>query len=44
MSQPLSDWQRAFLFFDLLQALNWDIEGVGDIEDALAYLTIEARK
>ena len=40
LSTPLTSEQQGQLLFDILQALNWDIEGVGNAEDALVYLTM----
>jgi hypothetical protein len=36
--QPLSDDDQAKLFYDLLGALRWDIEGVSSWQDAKVYL------
>ena len=41
LETPLTSEQQGKLFFDLLQALGWDIEGVGNADDALAYLCSE---
>lgn len=37
-SQPMEEKERASLFLDLLQALNWEIDGVNTVEDAILYL------
>ena len=36
--QPMSKDDQAKLFFDLLSALNWDVEGIGNWQDAKVYL------
>ena len=36
-----SDAAAGELLFDILQALRWDIEGVGNPQDATAYLNRE---
>ena len=39
LDTPLTSEQQAKLFYDLLQALNWEIDGVNNPSDALVYLT-----
>lgn len=36
-----TDEEAGALFFDILQALHWDIEGVGNADDATVYLNME---
>lgn len=36
--QPMDEKERATLFLDLLQALNWEVDGVNTVEDAILYL------
>lgn len=38
LDTPLTSEQQGKLLFDILQALGWDIEGVGNPADALEYL------
>ena len=38
LNTPLTPEQRARLFFDLLQALHWEIDCLNSVEDALIYL------
>ncbi len=43
LETPLTTEQQGKLFFDLLQALNWEIDGVYSPEDAVAYFTMRGR-
>ena len=36
--QPLSQDEQAELFFNLLETLNWSVEGVFSAKDAKVYL------
>ena len=38
LDTPLKPEQRGKLFFDLLQALGWEVEGIQRPEDATVYL------
>ena len=36
--QPMKEEDRARLFFDIIEAFNWDVDGVKTVEDAILYL------
>jgi hypothetical protein len=40
-SAPLDERRRAILFLNILEALNWEIDGVETIDDAIVYLSTQ---
>lgn len=40
-SAPLPADQQAKLFFEILEVLEWSIDGVNNTADALVYLSLE---
>ncbi len=36
--QPMSEFDRALLFLEILEVLGWDIDGVTSVDDAVLYL------